>query len=131
MFERLADEVSLLLISYNIISSEERESYVYGLELLFPKIALYLTILIIAVLSKTLLISTLFIIMYMGLRRYTGGFHCKTAEMCFLFSLLIYLMMVLLYFIKKAEINYTMMGLSVISSIILLIFYLLKAVTNL
>lgn len=122
MFERLADDITLLLVNHNIISNDDRENYIYGLELLLPKVALYLTIFIIAIVSKTILASTLFILMYMGLRRYTGGFHCKTAEMCLLFSILIYLIMIFLYLFNQIEIRYGLMITSIISLIIILIF---------
>lgn len=122
MFERLADDITLLMVNHNIISNDDRESYIYGLELLLPKIAFYLTIITIAIVSKTILVSTLFILMYMELRRYTGGFHCKTAEMCLLFSTLIYLIMIFLYLFNQIEIKYGLMITSIISLIIISVF---------
>lgn len=122
MFERLADDISLLLVNHHIISNEDRENYIYGLELFLPKAAFYLTIIVISIVTRTILVSTLFILMYMGLRRYTGGFHCKTAEMCLLFSTLIYLIMIFLYLFNQIEIKYGLMITSIISLIIISVF---------
>lgn len=92
MFKTLADESAHLLISHKIIDEENREAYTYGLELFFEKAFLYALISIIAILTNTLLFSIVFIVTYKALRQYTGGFHCKTAEMCLVISILIYLL---------------------------------------
>ena len=97
MFKNLADEAALLLITHKIIAEEKREAYMYGFELFFEKIFFYGIILIIAILTKTLIFSVLFTLSYKMLRQYTGGFHCKTAELCLVVSVLIYLLAILLY----------------------------------
>lgn len=122
MFDRLADDISLLLVNHNVISNDDRESYIYGLKLFLPKVTLYLIIFIIALVLKAALVSTLFILMYMGLRKYTGGYHCKTAEICLLFSILIYLIFIFLFSLDKSEIKYGLMIASIISLIVILIF---------
>lgn len=100
MFKILADESALLLISHKIIDEENRDAYTYGLELFFEKAFLYAIIFIIAIFTKTILFSIAFIVTYKALRQYTGGFHCKTAEMCLVISILIYLIALLIFLFK-------------------------------
>lgn len=100
MFKNLADDAAILLITHHIVSEEKREAYTYGFELLFEKLFFYGIILIIALLTKTLIFSVLFVFSYKMLRQYTGGFHCKTAEVCLVVSVLIYLLVLLLYMLN-------------------------------
>lgn len=130
MFKRLADDVSLLLVTNNVIPSEHREFYIYGLELFFQKLALYFAILVIAVLTKTLLLSFVFVIAYTGLRRYTGGYHCKTAELCFIVSILIYLIMVLIYVFDIPQIETTLAITSLLSLPVILRFSPVESENN-
>lgn len=97
MLKSIAEEITVALASNDIIKTEEMEAYTYGLELLIPKVILYAVILVISLITNTFLASVSFVVLLMFLRRYTGGFHCKTAETCLLFSLLIYLLALLGY----------------------------------
>lgn len=97
MLKSIAEEITVALAANDIIKMDEMEAYDYGLELLIPKVILYVAILIVSLITNTFLISLAFVIMFMALRRYTGGFHCKTAEICLLFSFLIYLLALLGY----------------------------------
>lgn len=121
MFKILADESALLLISHNIIDEENREAYTYGLELFFEKAFLYVIILIIAVLTKTILFSIAFIVTYKALRQYTGGFHCKTAEMCLVISILIYLIALLFFLFKSQALELFLAIGTIVSAIVIFI----------
>lgn len=100
MLKNIAKDLSLLLAANNIIEFDECDAYRYGLELAISKIIMYTIIFIIALLTKTLLFSFLFSLMYVILRQYTGGYHCKSAEMCIVISVLIYLIAVFLYLLS-------------------------------
>lgn len=122
MFKNLSDKAALLLITHNVIAEEKREAYTYGLELFFEKLFFYGIILIISLLTKTLVFSALFIFNYKMLRQYTGGFHCKTAELCLVASVLIYLIVMLVYILDMDSIKFALTIGSLISSIIIFIF---------
>lgn len=122
MFKNLADEAALLLIKQNIVVEEKREAYTYGFELFFEKLFFYGIILIISILTKTLLFSALFIFTYKMLRQYTGGFHCKTAELCLVVSVLIYSTMVLLYMLNMDAIKFALAIGALISTIVIFVF---------
>ncbi len=38
MFRKLSESIANLLITNNIVADENRDAYIYGLELLFPQI---------------------------------------------------------------------------------------------
>lgn len=122
MFRKLSESIAGLLITNNIVSDENREAYIYGLELLFPQIIFYLGILVIAIFTKTILLSLLFLITYKVLRQYTGGYHCKSAEMCLVVSILIYIILLLLFYFNSEIIDMVLVIVSVIVSGIILRF---------
>ncbi len=122
MFKNLADDAAIMLITNNIIEEEKREAYTYGFELFFENILFFGIIFIIALLTKTLIFSVLFTFLYKMLRQYTGGFHCKTAELCLVVSVLIYLVVVLLYKLDMDSIEFVLAIGILFSTIIIIIF---------
>lgn len=122
MFKNLADDAAILLITHHIVSEEKREAYTYGFELLFEKLFFYGIILIIALLTKTLIFSVLFMFSYKMLRQYTGGFHCKTAEVCLVVSVLIYLLVLLLYMLDFDLAEFILSISAMVSLIIIFLF---------
>ena len=97
MYKHLAEGLATLLAANKIIDVDEQENYSYGLELFLFKSTLYIIIFIISLLTNSFWISLIFTFSYMLLRQYTGGFHCKSAEVCMITSILIYMLMLLLY----------------------------------
>lgn len=104
MLRNISRELSTLLAAKKIISIENVDAYAYGLELFLFKSVFYLLVFILSLLSGTLLISALFVIIYLGLRQYSGGYHCKTSGMCMSVSLLIYLILVGIYLFRVEEV---------------------------
>lgn len=122
MFKNLADDAAIMLITHHIIPEDKRAAYTYGFELLFEKLFFYGIILIIALLTKTLIFSILFMFSYKMLRQYTGGFHCKTAEVCLVVSVLIYLLALLLYLLNFDSTKFVLAIGTIVSFIIIFLF---------
>lgn len=122
MLKSIAEEITVALASNDIIKTDEMEAYTYGLELLIPKVILYAAILVVSLITDTFFSSVTFVVLLMGLRRYTGGFHCKTAETCLLFSFLIYLLALLGYEFVQYIPNIVCGISSLVSAVIVLIF---------
>lgn len=97
MYKSIADSIATLLSANKIIDINNQEIYSYGLELFLFKFTLYAIILIISVLTNSFLISLIFTVSYMILRQYTGGYHCRSSEICMIVSIFIYMLMLLLY----------------------------------
>lgn len=122
MLQILAKKITAALVLSKIISPDDMEAYTYGLELLITKLVLYLLIFIIAALTKTVIVSLLFVFLYMSLRKYTGGFHCKTAERCLCVSMLIHILMIAVYYLSISTTDFILLALSALSSAVIVIF---------
>ncbi|MBQ7794424.1 MAG: accessory gene regulator B family protein [Clostridia bacterium] len=122
MLKSIAEEITVVLAANDVIKTDEMEAYNYGLQLLVPKVILYITILIVSLITNTIWVSFAFVVLFMTLRRYAGGFHCKTAETCLFFSFLIYLLVLFGYdFIQRIpQIGYGLS--SLFSAIVVLTF---------
>ncbi len=122
MFQDLSKELSTLLAAKKVIPMEYIEIYAYGLELFLFKSTFYLIVLIIALLCNSVLVSLAFLVSFLGLRQYTGGYHCRTSGMCMTVSLLLYLSMLLIYHLDISRAASTLIVLSILSFIVILIF---------
>lgn len=113
MLKMLAEEISLQLVISKIISIDNRSYYTYGIEIVLENIITFLSILIVAILTNSLLISIVYIIVYCPIRSYVGGYHCKKFYQCYLTSLTLFIL--LIYF------NYNFSYYKGLISIILLV----------
>ncbi len=68
------------------IISENKEFYIYGLNNGFMIIANFLTALFLSYIVKKTDILLFFLISFMPLRSYCGGFHCKSRFLCYVIS---------------------------------------------
>ena len=130
MFKRWANELSLMLAANKIITFENREAYSYGIELFLFKGTLYLFVAILSLISHSFIPSALFVISYMLLRQYSGGYHCKTAEMCLIVSVFIYLLFLMIYNLDYAITRTFLVGLSVIALLPIAIFSPVENINN-
>lgn len=91
MLERLSNRLADKLLSEKLISESERDIYAYGMELFLLRVVFYSVILLTAIVTDTLFIGAVFSIVYLSLRQYAGGYHCKTPMRCMAVSLILYL----------------------------------------
>lgn len=95
MLKTIAEEISLRLVANKIISIDKRKYYTFGIELALNDFFIFLSLILIAVFSKKILISLIYIITYCSIRNYVGGYHCKTYLKCFCTTLILYSSMLL------------------------------------
>lgn len=111
------------LCANNIIKEEEREIYLYGLELLIATIFKGLVIVIIGALTgliKEMLIFTLF---FSGLRIQAGGYHAKTILGCLIGTLIIaFTSITVVRILPEAHQSYYIL-VSMVASIVLVFLY--------
>lgn len=122
MTDFFAEYLTEILIINGIIYADKRDFYMYGLDLFFIKLSFYVTILVLSIITNTLPISILYVLLFTMLRKYTGGYHSKTFTLCFLTSILIYLVMILIYRIAVETVVAPMTICAVISFIIVILF---------
>lgn len=96
MFRHMAEGIALLLIRSNTVDIEEREVYVFGLEVLLLNSINVLTALIISLITNTMWHFAAFMLIFVPLRIFSGGYHAKRSETCFVISTLVYIASVLI-----------------------------------
>lgn len=90
MFRNFAEDIAFLLIKNKIIDIEERDIYIYGIEVILLNGGLLLVFLLISLLSGAMINFWAYLIFFLPLRTFSGGYHAKTSEYCFVMSTAMY-----------------------------------------
>lgn len=86
MMHRIADATANWLVKANAIKSEDRELYSYAMySFLFAVAPLMLTM-VIGILMNMFFESVLFILPFVIIRKFSGGFHLKSPTVCIFVS---------------------------------------------
>lgn len=91
------------LIVSGVISKEESDIYSYGIKQLIDFIVSVVTAMIIGWLFGMIWQSVLFLLAYIPLRSYAGGYHAPNSKICYMMSVV--LMCVGLFVINNIELN--------------------------
>lgn len=86
MLQHLSENMITTAIERKYVKDDEREEYLYALNILFDIIINDITLLAIGLLFHMLWECVVFIISYKILRKYCGGFHFSTSVKCYLSS---------------------------------------------
>ena len=87
MFRNLAEDIAFLLIKHKILDIEQRDIYIYGLEVILLNGGLVLTI---SLLFGVMINFWAYLIFFLPIRIFSGGYHAKTSERCFVLSTVMY-----------------------------------------
>lgn len=118
--EALTSKFVNRLINNNIIKKEDAEIYSYGFkEMIFIILNLITTLFIGALFNKVFEII-LFMIMYIAIRVYSGGYHARTKLKCYMFSILMLTSVCYILKINLLQSNFLVVILAIISSILIL-----------
>lgn len=82
MIAKLAKGTAHFFSEKNIVKQEDEEVYAYGMELLYSSFFNILLAVIISAATNTFLSTTIFIVTFIILRQYIGGYHAKTHFGC-------------------------------------------------
>lgn len=96
MFRHIAEDIAFLLIRSKAVNIEERDVYVFGLEVLLLNSINVLMALIISLITNTMWHFAAFVLIFAPLRIFSGGYHAKRSETCFVISTLVYIASVLI-----------------------------------
>lgn len=91
MINKLAVRFVEYLITSGAGNEENREAYVYGIEIMVEKIITYTALISIATYLNILIPSSLFVMFFVLLRGYTGGYHANTYIGCLVGTITMYL----------------------------------------
>lgn len=87
MFAKFSECITQSLIDNQIIESEERELYRYGIQQGLTIVLNLVTTLLIGLLCDMIWQSIVFTVAYIPLRSFAGGYHAKTPTRCYIFSI--------------------------------------------
>ena len=93
--ERLVDKVIDNFVGQGIVPYEDREIYAYGLYQGIVMAINILTYILISLYFKMVWESMIFLISYIPLRTYAGGYHARTQIRCYFLSILMIFLVLL------------------------------------
>jgi len=99
----MSRSVSSLFITQEIISTEDREVYEYSFEILFSTVLSLIAVAVIAILSKTVYYTVLYLAGFIPLRLFAGGYHAKNHFRCFIALMIVYFAFTFTLFIIPVE----------------------------
>lgn len=116
MFIRLSNRIASKLEEYQIISGTNRALYEYGLRRMFTTILNIITMLVIGALMDMVLYAVIYIVAYIPVRIYAGGYHASSPQRCWAFSsIILFIVLLLLKMIPENTHNvFTLLGMSII-----------------
>ena len=85
----LFDKIAGKLVEIETISIEDKKLYEYGLKQIASTLANVATTLIIGFIFGMVWESILFMVSYIPLRSYAGGYHARTPLRCYIFSVIL------------------------------------------
>lgn len=95
--EKTAQKLIGILEDGNYLDSELHDMHVYVLQKKMEQIILSVIIYAAAIKFKVVIPTILFHIIYISIRKHSGGYHCESYIACFIFSLIMYASLILIY----------------------------------
>lgn len=87
MMSMVSDKIVDSMVIGKIIPAEDRDLYVYGFHQGFVLLANIITTIIVGLFFGMVIESIIFIMTYLPLRSYAGGYHAKTPTRCYFISI--------------------------------------------
>ena len=84
MFRYFAENIAFILIKNKMLNIKNREIYVYSIEVILLNLTLLLSLLGISIVGKGLLFFIGFLLFFIPIRTFAGGYHAKHSETCFI-----------------------------------------------
>ena len=96
MFRNLAEDIVFFLVTHKIISIDERDIYIYGAEAILLNGSLLFVFFIISLFTDEIVNFLSYLLFFVPLRIFTGGYHAETSNRCFVLSTMMYGLSVLI-----------------------------------
>ena len=90
MLNKIATKITKTMLVHKIIAEDMADIYVYGFELLLSFLFNTTIIMFAGILLGRLLQTLMFLLIFVLLRSFTGGYHAKTYGVCTLVTFLVY-----------------------------------------
>lgn len=95
MFQTTAQKITDRLCRQDIIEDADKELYTYGFNMLLTVSLNIISTIIIGLLFGMVFESIAFLVAYIPLRSYAGGYHARTPLRCYIISLLLIVLILL------------------------------------
>lgn len=82
MINHISKIITNFFLQQKSISEDEKEIYQYGVEITISSILNILLILLLSILVRSVLSGIVFLVCFIYVRRYTGGYHAETYFRC-------------------------------------------------
>lgn len=119
MFHSISERIISYAVKIDALDKDKTEEYIYGLELSLSVFASYLSVIIIGIIMGMIWQSILFLLLFVTVRRFAGGFHFKSQIVCYLFMCVICIIALLA--IKYSENNIAICSAAMAVSTLLLL----------
>ena len=86
MITRISEQITNRWIHKNVIRSEDRDIYKFGLEQFLTTIMQLLMIVLLGILFQAIMEVVILVVAFMWLRSYAGGYHASTGIGCYLLT---------------------------------------------
>lgn len=122
MFHNLAVDIAFLLIVNKIVDIQQRDIYVYGLEVILLNGSLLIMFLITSLLCGEMINFLAYFVFFLPLRLFSGGYHAEKSESCFVLSTIMYgISIAVTKFFPLLYLNWKWIVAGVISVIVILV----------
>ena len=123
MFKSLAEDITFLLIKNKVLEIQLYEIYTYAIEIILLNGSILLSCLLISILFGEWFHFLAFIVFFIPLRMFVGGYHCEKSEVCFLCSVGIYgLSIILVRYTRYLYVEVVTQILAILSIIVIIVF---------
>ena len=92
MVRLFLDKIGKIITKNMILTDEDYEVYIYVFEYIFQNIIFWTCAITIGVVCRKVKEMLVFLLVFIPLRKTSGGVHAGTVDVCLLFSVLIYFM---------------------------------------
>lgn len=96
LIEYFSNKILKYICNKKVIDNDEIDVYKYGIEITLSSVLNIFLILIIAAATNTLSVGIVFLIVFISVRKYTGGFHADTYLTCNLTFVCCYMLVLIL-----------------------------------
>ncbi len=118
--EIFVQEIVKEMLQYGLVTEEEKENYCYYIEILLEKVIGIGSIILISFILDKVIQMLFLMCSFSSIRRYSGGFHCKSFLGCYFLSLMVCGMGVCPFFIDSIFRNQTVTLMTTLLSMIVL-----------
>ncbi len=87
MFSVLSNKISDTFVNNNKITDDKKEIFAYGINRILCNFTMLTACIIIGILSGNLINVVLFLLLFIPIRKYCGGFHLESPLNCFIASI--------------------------------------------